>query len=230
MNLFIKRIMDIFISIIGITILAPVFIIISIAIKLDSKGPVLFVQKRRTKDGKVFSMLKFRSMIVNAEKVGTGLFNYENDPRVTKVGRFLRDKSLDEIPQLFNVLQGSLAIVGPRPPVEYELGEFETLNQKYKKRFQMKAGITGIAQVVGRNDILWDEKVEYDNQYIDKFKTWGVLLDIKIIIQTFASVLRNENIYENKFDESIDDVESARLAEIEIIKLAHMPCTEDNEV
>ena len=143
LNLVLKRIFDICLSGISIIVLLPVWIVVSIAIKFDSKGPIIFSQKRRTKDGKIFEMYKFRSMVVDAEKMGTGLFNYANDPRVTKVGRFLRNTSIDELPQLFNVFKGDISIVGPRPCVSYEVGEYETLNKKYKKRFQVKGGITG---------------------------------------------------------------------------------------
>ncbi|MCR5423038.1 MAG: sugar transferase, partial [Bacilli bacterium] len=149
-NLIIKRFFDIFSSMLVIILLIPLWIIVSIAIKCDSKGPVFFKQERRTKNGRIFKMLKFRSMIVNAESMGTGLFNYENDPRVTKVGRFLRNTSIDELPQLFNILIGQMSVIGPRPCVKYELGDFDTLNKKYKKRFQMKAGLTGLAQTKGR--------------------------------------------------------------------------------
>ena len=159
MNKALKRMVDIFISGSALLVLLPVFALIAICIKLDSAGPVFFRQGRRTQHGRVFMMLKFRSMIVNAEKMGAGLFNYQDDPRVTKVGRFLRDSSLDELPQLINILLGDMSVVGPRPCVTYELGDFDTLNKKYKKRFEMKAGLTGLAQVKGRNDIQWDEKV-----------------------------------------------------------------------
>ena len=155
-NLFFKRLFDILSTLIVIILLIPIWIIVPIAIKCDSKGPVFFKQERRTKKGKVFKMLKFRSMVVNAESMGTGLFNYENDPRVTKVGRFLRNTSIDELPQLFNIFVGQMSVVGPRPCVKNELGDFDTLNKKYKKRFQMKAGLTGLAQTKGRNDIEWD--------------------------------------------------------------------------
>lgn len=134
-------------------------------------------------------MYKFRSMIVNAEQMGTGLFNYENDSRVTKVGRKLRDSSLDELPQLINIFKGEMSVVGPRPCVTYELGDFDTLNKKYKKRFQVKAGLTGLAQIKGRNDISWDEKVTYDNEYVDMFNKYGFLADIKIGIESFLKLL-----------------------------------------
>ena len=223
LSLFLKRLFDIFSSGILIILLTPVWIGVSIAIKRDSKGPVFFKQGRRTKNGKVFQMYKFRSMVVNAEQMGTGLFNYENDPRVTKIGRKLRDSSLDEIPQLFNIFKGDMSVVGPRPCVTYELGDFDTLNKRYKKRFQVKAGLTGLAQIKGRNDISWDEKVTYDNAYVDMFNKYGFLADIMIGIESIIKAFRHENIYENKIDESMNDEEAAKAEEAKIIRLAHLP-------
>lgn len=223
MMLFFKRLMDIVLSSIALIVFIPIFLIISFLIKLDSKGPVFFIQERRTKDGKVFKMYKFRSMCVGAEKIGTGLFNFKNDSRITRVGSFLRKSSLDELPQLINVIKGDISIVGPRPCVTYELGEFETLNKKYRKRFEMLAGITGLAQVRGRNENSWEEKIQYDNEYIELFKKYGVFIDIKIIFETIIKVFKAKDICEQKIDDSVDDVEAARLAEEEIIRLAHLP-------
>lgn len=222
-NLALKRLFDILSTFIVILLLIPLWLIVSIAIKCDSKGPIFFKQERRTKNGKIFKMFKFRTMVVNAESMGTGLFNYENDPRVTKVGRFLRKTSIDELPQLFNIFIGQMSVIGPRPCVKYELGDFETLNKKYKKRFEMKAGLTGLAQTKGRNDIEWDKKVELDNEYIDKFKKLGVLFDIKLLFDSVIKVFKKENIYENKVEGDNNDEESAKLAEEEIIRLAHLP-------
>lgn len=222
-SLFIKRLFDIISSGILIILLTPVWVIIAILIKKDSEGPILFKQGRRTKDGKIFQMYKFRSMVVNAEKMGTGLFNYENDPRVTKIGRKLRDSSLDELPQLFNIFKGDMTVVGPRPCVTYELGDFDTLNKKYKKRFQVKAGLTGLAQIKGRNDISWDEKVTYDNEYVDMFNKVGFLADIIIGIESVFKAFKHNNIYENKIDDSMNDEESAKAEEEEIIRVAHLP-------
>ena len=222
-HLLIKRIIDIIVSTLAIVLCLPFWIIIPIAIKLDSNGPVFFKQSRRTKNGRLFNMLKFRSMVVNAEGSGTGLFNFEDDPRVTKVGRFLRNTSLDELPQLFNILIGDMSIVGPRPCVSYELGDFDTLNKTYKKRFEAKAGLTGWAQIKGRNDISWPDKVIYDNVYIDLFKEKGIIIDIQIIFITALKVFKKENIYEVKVDDSIDDVQAAKSAEEEIIRIAHLP-------
>ena len=168
-------------------------------------------------------MYKFRSMVVNAERMEAGLFNYENDPRVTKVGRFLRNSSLDELPQLWNVVKGDISLVGPRPCVAYELGDFETLNSKYKKRFDVRGGITGLAQIKGRNENSWDEKVTYDNIYIDRFKKEGIWLDIKILAGTVLKVFKKQNIYEEKSDAAMDDAEAARIAEENIIRIAHLP-------
>lgn len=222
-SLVIKRLFDIVSSGILIILLTPVWIVIAIAIKCDSKGPILFKQGRRTKGGRVFQMYKFRSMVVNAEQMGAGLFNYENDPRVTKVGRKLRDSSLDELPQLFNIFKGDMSVIGPRPCVTYELGDFDTLNKKYKKRFEVKAGLTGLAQIKGRNDISWDEKVTYDNQYVDLFNKYGFIADIRIGIESVFKAFKHDKIYENKADDTMNDEEAAKAEEAEIIRLAHLP-------
>ena len=222
-NLFIKRFFDIISACLLALILFPICIAMAIWIKRDSKGPVLFKQQRRTKGGRVFNMLKFRSMIVDAEKMEVGLFNYENDPRVTKSGRFLRNTSIDELPQLINIIKGDMSVVGPRPCVIYELGDFDTLNKRYIKRFDVKAGLTGLAQVKGRNDIKWDEKVGYDNEYVDEFKRIGVLIDLKILYWSVLKVFKKEDIYESKVDETMSDAEAARFEEEEIIRIAHLP-------
>lgn len=228
-NCFLKRFFDILLCSAALIVLLPVWLIVAISIKCDSKGPVLFSQNRRTRNGRLFRMYKFRSMVVNAESMGAGLFNYENDPRVTRVGRFLRNTSLDELPQLWNVVKGDLSLVGPRPCVSYELGDFDTLNKKYKKRFEVRGGITGLAQVKGRNENSWDEKVTFDNIYIDQFKKQGVWLDIKIIALTVARVFQKEDIYEEKSDGSMNDEEAAKLAEAEIIRIAHLPDEDEAE-
>lgn len=222
LNFFIKRVFDLCSSAVAIVLLLPLWIIVAIAIKIDSKGPVLFKQGRRTKDGKVFKMWKYRSMVVNAENMGSGLFSYDNDPRITKVGAFLRKTSIDELPQLFNVLMGDISVVGPRPCVTYELGDFDTLNKKYKKRFQMKGGITGLAQCKGRNENSWDEKVTLDNEYIDLFKKEGFWLDIKILLWTIAKVFQSAHINEEQ-REGMSAEESAALDDEEVKRIAHLP-------
>ncbi|MBP5715637.1 MAG: sugar transferase, partial [Bacteroidales bacterium] len=185
-HLFIKRAFDLIASLLAIVILIPLWIVVAVAIKVDSRGPVFFRQARRTKDGRLFQMLKFRSMVENAERQGTGLFSYDNDPRVTRVGALLRRTSIDELPQLFNVIAGDISIVGPRPCVSYELGDFDTLNRRFKKRFQVKGGITGLAQCKGRNENSWDEKATLDGKYVDLFRSEGIWIDIKILFWTVA--------------------------------------------
>lgn len=222
LNLFIKRLFDICSSACAIVVLLPVWIIVGIWIKTDSKGPILFKQGRRTKDGRVFKMWKYRSMVVNAESMGSGLFSYDNDPRITKSGAILRKTSIDELPQLINVLKGDISVVGPRPCVTYELGDFDTLNKKYKKRFQMKGGITGLAQCKGRNENSWDEKVTLDNEYIDRFKKEGFWLDVKIIWWTVAKVFQSANINEEQH-EGMSAEESAALDDEEVKRIAHLP-------
>ncbi len=225
-----KRFLDLIFAVLIVLVIWPFMLIIALAVKFDSKGPALFKQERLGKDGKPFRMYKFRSMVVDAEKQGAGLFNYEGDPRVTKVGAFLRKTSLDELPQLFNIIKGDLSFVGPRPPVTYELGEFSKLNKKFRRRFDVKPGITGYAQVQGRNEIPWNIKVEYDNQYIEKFKEWGVLFDFAIIFETVKSVVAQKNIYEERPENAEDDAEAAAIAEQEVIRMAQAPDDENETV
>ena len=219
---FFKRTIDMIISFFSLILFSPLFLLLAIMIKIDSKGPVIFKQKRLGKNGKVFNMYKFRSMVVGAEHMGTGLMNYEGDNRITKVGKFLRTTSLDELPQLFNILKGDMSLIGPRPPVEYELGDYDTLNARYKKRFQVRPGITGLAQVSGRNDICWDKKVNFDGEYVDLLKKKGFVADVKIFFKTIAKIFAKEDIYENK-DENLDTVDAAEQAAEEVIRLAHLP-------
>lgn len=194
----IKRILDLLISFILILMLIPLFVVVSAAIKLGSKGPVFFVQERIGKDRKFFKMFKFRTMVENAETIGTGLCSFENDPRITKIGHVLRQTSMDELPQLFNVFWGDMSLVGPRPPVTYELGDVKDFSEELNARFRMKPGITGLAQVSGRNDLEWPEKIKIDNEYIEGFRNTGVLLDFKILLKTVVVVLAMANVVEKE--------------------------------
>lgn len=194
LNLAIKRCVDFLGSLIGLIILSPLLMIIVIIIKLTSKGTVFFLQDRLGKKGKVFKIIKFRTMVMGAEKKGDGLFVYgTDDNRITAIGKFLRKSSLDEIPQLINVLKGDMSIVGPRPPVVYfPYDGFDNYPDWAKKRFQMRPGITGLAQVRTRTTAPWDERIKIDNEYVDMF---NVFYDIKIIFKTFSAVFRSKNIY-----------------------------------
>ncbi len=222
LHLFIKRAFDLIACLIAVVLLIPVWIVIAIAIKVDSRGPVFFKQGRRTKDGRIFQMLKFRSMVDNAERQGTGLFSYDNDPRVTRVGAFLRRTSLDELPQFFNVIAGDISIVGPRPCVSYELGDFDTLNKKFRKRFQVKGGITGLAQCKGRNENSWAEKATLDGEYVDLFRSEGIWIDIKILWWSLSKVFQSANINETQ-REGMTAEESAEMSDEEVKRLAHLP-------
>ncbi|MBP2698839.1 sugar transferase [Vibrio parahaemolyticus] len=195
-NKSLKRIFDLFFSIVGIILFSPFFIIIPILIKRESDGPVLFKQDRIGINGKIFSIYKFRSMVVNAENIGGGLFNTADDPRVTRVGNFLRNTSLDEIPQFLNILKGDMSFVGPRPPVTYELGDYNDWDEDLKKSFSIKPGVTGLAQVSGRNELNWDQKTKYNLEYLEKEKKYGLIYDIKIILLTIYKVIKNEGCHE----------------------------------
>ena len=179
-----------------IILFTPLFLVIILSIRIFSPGPILYVQKRIGRNGKIFNMYKFRSMVPDAETKGTGLYSFEDDPRITYVGHYLRRLSLDELPQLFNVLLGSMSLVGPRPPVTYELGPWEDYTPQMLKRFKVKPGITGLAQVSGRNDLNWDEKIFFDNRYVDKYSKYGIFLDILILIKTVFCVVMSRNTIE----------------------------------
>lgn len=195
--LILKRIFDFISSLIGLIIFSPILIIIAIAIKLDSKGPIVFGHTRMGKDGKEIKVYKFRSMVENAQEVFNNFtpeqkaefnknFKLENDPRITRVGNFLRKTSLDELPQLWNIIKGDMSVVGPRPIVKKEVLKY---GDAFKKVFSVKPGLTGYWQANGRSDTTYDERVKMDLHYIDNRST---IMDIKIIFQTLRSVIKKE--------------------------------------
>ena len=194
LNLVIKRIIDIIASVVGLILLMPLFIIIAVLIKLTSKGPVFFRQKRLGKKGIVFKIYKFRTMIDNAEKLGDGIHITKNDDRITSIGRILRKYSLDELPQLINVLRGEMSLVGPRPLLTNEPKEYSMYTSEEKIRFMMKPGITGLAQINGRS-LTWEEKFVYDKQYVENF---SLIMDLKILIRTIGQVIFPKNIYKDE--------------------------------
>lgn len=179
-----KEMLDVMLSALVIIIALPILILIVLAIKLESKGPALFVQERLGQHGKVFKIYKFRTMCINAEK--GGVYEVKNDTRVTKVGKVLRRTSLDEIPQLINVLKGEMSIIGPRPPLTYHPWPLNEYTKIQKKRFLVKPGITGLAQINGRKGISWEQRIKYDVKYV---KNISFGLDLKIFFITIIKVL-----------------------------------------
>ena len=193
----IKKIMDLILSLIGLILLIPVFLILAILVKLDSKGPVFYAHTRKGKNRSDIKIYKFRTMYSNSDEIFESFsdeqkeeyyknFKLDNDPRVTKVGDFLRRTSLDEIPQLINVLKGDLSLVGPRPIVEKEICKY---GQYADKLFSVIPGITGYWQSHGRSDTSYEERIEMDMYYIDNR---SILLDIKIMFKTVISVIKKE--------------------------------------
>ena len=195
----IKRLIDVVCSFLGVLVLSPLFIIIAIIIKATSKGPVFFSQKRVGKNGKEFDMYKFRSMVVNAEELKEKLasqnemsgpmFKMKDDPRVTKVGKFIRKTSIDELPQLWNILKGDMSLVGPRPSLPKEVAQFE--GWMYR-RLEVKPGLTCYWQVSGRNNIDFEDWMKLDIKYVDERSTW---VDIKLIFKTVGVLFGDKNAH-----------------------------------
>ena len=193
LQLFFKRIIDFFGSLLLLILLSPLLLLIAVAIKLDSKGPVFFAQERVGMNKRSFKLFKFRSMVTNAEELKAALadqnevdgpvFKIKKDPRITRVGRFIRKTSLDELPQLWNTLRGDMSLVGPRPPLFSEVDQYEWL---FRKRLSIKPGITCLWQVNGRNQLTFEEWMALDKEYIENWSLW---LDFKILLKTVPTVL-----------------------------------------
>ena len=196
LNLFLKRTIDIVGGTIGLIVMIaiPLLIVIPIIIRLTSKGPAVFTQERTGKGGKTFKIYKFRTMRIPEESLDENGEMLPPEERITKVGRFLRKTSLDEIAQIFNILNGTMSFVGPRPTLPYQV---ERYTERQLKRHDMRPGITGWAQVNGRNDLTWTEKIEYDIEYIENFNVW---FDIKILFRTVLVVLKADGIAFTKND------------------------------
>ena len=195
--LFVKRVTDILGALIGLILLSPIFLIVAIAIKLDSKGPIIFGHTRKGLGGKDIKVYKFRTMYENSKEIFDNFteeqkqefyknFKLDNDPRITKIGNFLRRSSIDALPQLINILNGSMSIVGPRPIVEKEIALY---GEYAPKLFSVVPGLTGYWQANGRSDTTYQERIKMDMYYIDN-RSLG--LDLKIIFKTFSSVIKGE--------------------------------------
>ena len=197
--MFLKRVIDVVGSGLGIILLSPLLLFIAVLIRLTSPGPVLYIQKRSGLNGRKFVLYKFRSMykgaherlaeLAHKNEVSGPIFKIKNDPRITPVGKFLRKFSLDELPQLFNVFAGQMSLVGPRPPLPKEVNQYETWQ---RRRLSMRPGITCLWQISGRNKIKFDEWMKLDLEYIDN---WSLGLDFKILLKTIPAVLFAKGAY-----------------------------------
>ena len=185
---FFKRLFDIIISMIGLIITSPILLITSIAIKLESPGPIIFKQERLGLNGKVFKIYKFRSMCEGAEK--GGVYEKKGDPRVTKVGEFIRKTSIDEFPQFANILKGEMSLIGPRPALTYHPWPYNEYTEEQKRMFHVRPGVTGWAQVNGRKEVEWPTRIELNVEYVEKMSLY---FDLMIFFKTIFKVLRMED-------------------------------------
>jgi len=192
---FFKRLFDVLVSFSAVAILSPALLFLIILIRLTSKGPAIFKQERAGKNGRPFVFYKFRTMKIDADPFGASPKSGD-DPRLTGTGKFLREYSLDELPQLFNILKGDMSVIGPRPLYVSQISEWD---ERQKKRLLVKPGLTGLAQICGRGGLTREEKIELDVKYVEKA---GFLVDIKVILATIAQVFRRRNIYEKKYSQT----------------------------
>ncbi len=198
----IKRLMDIVLSLSGLILLSPIMLIIAVAIKLESPGPVIFQQERLGLNGKVFKIYKFRSMCVGAEK--GGVYEKKGDVRVTKVGKIIRRTSIDELPQFVNILKGEMSLIGPRPALTYHPWTYDEYTDKQQRMFHVRPGVTGWAQVNGRKDVEWPRRIELNVEYVDKM---SLMFDLMIFFKTVFKVVAmkdNVNVGETAEKKSID--------------------------
>lgn len=189
---YIKTLLDQLCAIVLIVITSPIMVLIAGIIKLESDGPVIYEQERVGYNGKIFRIYKFRTMVDKAILQEGGICTHDNDPRITKVGSFLRKTSLDELPQFFNVLKGEMSFIGPRPPLPFHPRPYKDYSADAKRRFLVKPGISGYAQVVLRNNSTWDQRFVLDSQYVDRM---SFLFDAYIVARTFLTLIKRENIY-----------------------------------
>jgi lipopolysaccharide/colanic/teichoic acid biosynthesis glycosyltransferase len=187
----IKRGIDVAIALVAVCVTAPLMAVIALLIRLEDRGPALLRQPRVGRGNQDFELLKFRTMVDNAHQLGSGWLIAEHDPRITRIGRHLRKWSLDELPQVFNVLRGDMSIIGPRPTLRYQVEQYTDFQLR---RLEVRPGITGWAQVKGRNALPWPERIELDVWYVDHR---SLLLDLRILARTIPLVLRPTDVYNN---------------------------------
>lgn len=187
---YVKRILDIFLSVFALIVLAIPMLFIALLIKIDSPGPVIFKQERLGRNGKVYKMYKFRSMCIGAEHTGSGVYSGKNDNRVTKVGRIIRATSTDELPQLINIIKGDMSIIGFRSPLTYHPWKWEEYTENQKKMFEVRPGLSGWAQIHGRKNVEWNERIALNVWYAENV---SFVLDVKILFLTIIKVIKNED-------------------------------------
>lgn len=190
----VKRSIDIILSVLGLIVLSPLMLVTALLIKLSSHGPAVFRQKRLGVGAKVFTIYKFRTMRVNSEHTGYGVYSDDHDPRMTWIGRILRKLSIDELPQLYNILRGDMSLIGPRPPLTYHPWPVEKYTKEQLRMFEVRPGITGWAQIHGRKDVEWHKRIELNVWYVDHV---SFPLDLKIFFVTIGKVFTNAD-NENK--------------------------------
>ena len=186
-----KRWFDVFFSVLMLLVIWPILLVVMALVKLDSKGPAIFVQERLTLNGKVFHMYKARTMCVDAEKQGTGVYSFGSDPRITKVGNILRKLSVDELFQIVNILKGDMSFIGPRPILTYHPCKYEEYTEQEKTVFTVRPGITGWAQVNGRNSVDWSQRFELNEWYVENV---SFFLDMKIVFLTVFQVFSRKEV------------------------------------
>ena len=194
-RLYLKTIFDFVGALTALVILSPLLFIIAIAVKIETKGPYLFKQPRLGKDGRVFKILKFRSMVYDQSKYKTCIEVYEDDPRITKIGKFIRKTSLDELPQLINILRGEMSFIGPRPPLTYFPKKYEDYHEFERKRFSVKPGISGLAQIRCREIHDWDINIPIDIEYVNSY---SFLLDLKLFMLSILAFFKTSNVFRRR--------------------------------
>lgn len=207
-----KRASDVIISVLMLIALSPILLIVAILIKLESKGPAIFKQERIGLNGKVFNIYKFRSMCVGAEKMGSGQYSFKGDSRVTRIGKIIRTLSIDELPQLVNIIKGDMSLIGPRPVLTYHPWKFNEYSNEQKKRFTVRPGVTGLAQINGRKALDWNERIKFDIYYTENL---SLLLDIDIFFKTIIKIICASN-NENTKETIINSKQSKVAKDVEI--------------
>jgi undecaprenyl phosphate N,N'-diacetylbacillosamine 1-phosphate transferase len=195
-----KRALDLLVAAGLIAVTAPVLLGLSLLVRIDSQGPALFRQSRLGMHGTPFTIYKFRTMKVNTEHSGSGIFTSVSDPRITRVGAWLRASSLDELPQLLNVLRGEMSLIGPRPPLVDHPYSYHDYPREFLRRFEVRPGVSGLAQVSGRNKLTWDERLALDVEYANRMNP---LLDAYIFMKTFKKAVNRREIYNLSEDSNV---------------------------